>query len=168
MSAIGRITKEQDGYQVVLERRFPVSVSKLWNAITDPKIMTLWFMDVSLELKAGGRMEFRWNDEAKTVMTGKVVRVEHEKVFEYLWENEDGPDECALWEVSADGPSGSILKLTYSRVSDKYGVSVAAGWHTYLDHLLEVLNGRTTPFPPYTGETPAMAELKKLYQQQLG
>lgn len=168
MSPIGKLSKEKDGYKVVLKRSYPVPLSVLWKAITDQDQLASWFMSVTIELKPGGKMKFQFQDEAKTVMTGKVLRVEHEKVFEYLWENADGPDELATWEVSADGPSTSTLVLTYSRVDEKYGVSVAAGWHTYLDQLSEVLAGRVKAFGHHDGgETPEIRKLKTQYASQL-
>jgi uncharacterized protein YndB with AHSA1/START domain len=163
----GRLTQEKDGYQVSFERILTHSVMEVWDAITNPEKMKLWFMEVEMELKPGARMIIRFGDKDNTESYGTILRVEPGKLFEYIWENTDGPDELAVWELFPEGSSKCRLVMTYSRLDEKYKKSVPAGWHTMLDHLEEVLNGRQEPWPFTEGETEEQTMLQKKYSELL-
>ena len=144
-SSHGQVWKAADGYAVRFERIFAYDVMTVWDAITNPEKIALWFMNMDIDLSPGGKIVFRFGDEESTYMYGRVIRAEPGKVFEYIWENTDGPDEHALWELFPEGDAHCRLVFTYSRLNDKYAISVPAGWHVGLDFLQEVLDGRTTP-----------------------
>lgn len=84
---LGLLSKDPNGYKVIFERVFPHNVNTVWDAITNPKKLAIWFMDVKLDLVPGSRMIIRFRDKDRTVTYGKVTRVEPGKLFEYIWEN---------------------------------------------------------------------------------
>jgi hypothetical protein len=85
-------------------------------------------------------------------------------LFEYIWENNDGPDELATSELFREGPKACRLVMTYSKFSDQYVKTVPAGWgwHVLLDQLADVLNGRTVSFP----ESEVATEEQKKFQAE--
>lgn len=149
-SRFGLLSKEHDGYKVVFDRVLPHNALAVWNAISDPQKMKQWFMEVEMDFRIGGKIVFRFGDPDNSESYGHITKIEPLRLFEYVWENTEGPDELAMWELFPEGKSSTRLRLTYSRLSEKYGSLASAGWHIILDHLEEVLNGRTEPFP-YTG-----------------
>lgn len=150
-------TRKQDGYTVRVERMLPFDASAVWAALTDPRKMSIWFLRTNMKLEPGARMEMQFDDEDQTISYGTITAVEPEKVFEFIWENTDGPDELVRWELFPEGTSACRLVLTHSRVDDQYIHSVPTGWHFMLDQLEETLKGRTEPFP----STPPDTEEKK-------
>ena len=160
---LGELRKEPDGYSIKLERHLDYPVLTVWDAITNPEKLAVWFMDLEMELQAGAKMTLRFNDEDKTVTYGKIVQVVPGKLFEFLWLNDDGPDEHARWELFEEGPSKCRLVLTYSRLADKYAINVSAGWHVMLNHLEKTLDGRMEQYPYDGGESDEQRAMVEAY-----
>lgn len=162
---LGKVSKEHDGYMVRYERVYNHSIARVWDAITNPEKMAIWFMDIEMDLEPGAKMTLTFGDEAHTKSYGKVLTVEPPKLFEFLWLNDDGPDEHARWELIEEAPETTRLIFIYSRVDEKYVSGVPAGWHIMLNHLEEVLDGRTEPYPFSDGtgeeENRMKADIKK-------
>ncbi len=142
----GKISRHADGYRVQFERHYNQSAMTVWDAITNPNKMKIWFMKVDMELKPGARMVIYFDDEHNTQSYGTVTAVEPGRLFEYIWENEEAPDELTRWEIFPEGPDSCKLVLTHSRIIDSYAWRVPSGWHIMLDHLQQVLDGRVQPF----------------------
>jgi uncharacterized protein YndB with AHSA1/START domain len=157
---LASITKKQDGFEIRLERVLPFSPEVVWDAITDPQKLAIWFTDIEMDFTVGGKMTIWFRDEQKTESFGKITRIEAPRIFEYTWE-----DELATWEIFPEGAGRCKLMLTYSRLPDQYAHSVPAGWHQLLDQLETVLNGRTEPYPFGGEETPEGKQLKAVYAE---
>lgn len=147
MKSIGSISKKDDGYCVVFERRLAFDAMTVWDALTNPQKMRIWFLETEMELKPGAKMIIRFNDEHDSVTYGKITEVQPGKLFEYRWENPDGPDEISRWEIVPEGSHACKLILTHSRIDESYATRVPPGWHIMLDHLEEVLEGREEIYP---------------------
>jgi uncharacterized protein YndB with AHSA1/START domain len=159
----GKISKEPDGYRVQFERHYAFDVMTVWDAITNPNKIGVWFMKIDMELKPGARMTFYYGDENNTHSYGRITAVEPGKLFEYIWENEDGPDELTRWELFEEGPRSCKLVFTHSRMDEMYAWKVPSGWHITFDRLHEFLNGRQEPFPADTNSPEDLA-VKNFYQ----
>lgn len=160
----GKLTKEQDGYQVIFERHYAHDVMTVWNAITNPEKLASWFMKVEMKLEVGARMIIHFGDEENTKTYGTITAAKPGKLFEYIWENEDAEDEITRWELFPEGTSACRLVLTHTRIDKTYADRVPAGWHIMLDRLEEILNGRLEPFPSST-DAPGEIEIKSLYKE---
>jgi uncharacterized protein YndB with AHSA1/START domain len=156
----GDLRKEADGYAVTFERYFPYDTMTVWDAITNPEKLAVWFFPVTMDLRPGGKMVVQFPDG--TPSNCWIMRVEPGRVFEFIWENTDGPDEKAVWELFPEG-DGCKLVLNYSRLSDRYAINVPTGWHVMLDHLEAVLQGRREPFEDTQGKTPEEKALQAEY-----
>lgn len=158
----GTLRREQDGFAVTFERYFPYDTMTVWDAITHPEKLALWFFPVTLDLRPGGKMEIRFPDGTPSYCT--ITQVEPGRLFEFIWESMDeGPDELARWELFPEGDSGCKLVLNYSKLIDRYAISVPTGWHNMLDHLEEVLQGRREPFDDFVADSPEQQALQAKY-----
>lgn len=156
----GDLQLRPDGYSVRFERHFPYDVKTVWDAVTDPAKIAVWFMKVDMDFVPGGKMTMYFPDNTESY--GQITRITPLQLFEFVWLNDDGPDELATWEIFAEGASGSKLVLTYSRLAEKYAINVPTGWHVMLDCLAEVIAGRREPFPA-TDPTPEQKAIGALY-----
>lgn len=157
-SNLGQISKTKDGFQVRFERLLPFTIERVWDAITNPKKLAIWFTAIEMDFTPGGKMIIRFDDENKTESFGRILRIEPPHIFEHTWE-----DELATWELFPEGPSECKLVLTYSKLPGEYATSVPAGWHILLDQLETVLNGRIEPYPFGGGETEQGNKMKAIY-----
>ena len=156
---LGLITKEADGFKVVFERTLAHDIHTVWDAITNPEKLKLWFTDFELEYKAGGLIKIKFRDEANTVTHGQVLRIEPPHKFAWTWEGE-----LAVWELFELNAHSCKLKLTYSKLSDAYAVGASGGFHTLLDRLESMLQGNSGTYPFGTEEhDPAQAALREVY-----
>jgi uncharacterized protein YndB with AHSA1/START domain len=158
--SFGKISKKKDGFEVRFERALPYSAEVVWDAITNPDKLAIWFTDMEMAFMPGGKMVIRFRDENKTESFGKIIRIEPPRVFAYTWE-----DELATWEIFPEGKAKCKLILTYSRLVDSYAISVPAGWHVILDQLEDALGGRKE-FPPFGGgETDVTRQMRARYAE---
>lgn len=162
MKQLGKLNTEPEGYKVVFERLLPYNVMTVWESLTNPAKLAIWFMEVEMDLVEGGKMIIRFPDEAKTETFGKITRLEPGRVFEFVWE-----EELVKWELEPMGDAQCLLTLTHSRIPEEFVKSAPAGWHIMLQHLEEALNGRTEPYPFSEEETDEQKRLKKEYNKQL-
>lgn len=160
---MGRFFHNTDGYEVRFERFLQHPIERVWRALTDPAIIRIWFTDVEMDFREGGRITIWFRDEQHTESPGEIIRIDPLHHFSFLWENE-----LAVWELEAIADHETKLNFAYSRISREYAISVPAGWHIILDQLESVLDGHTEPYPFGDGnETPKQRELKALYKAKI-
>ena len=156
---LGEIRKKVDGLEVKFDRIYNFSREQVWDAITNPEKLAIWFTDVEMDFVEGGKIMIRFRDADKTESVGKIIRIKEPEVFEFSWE-----DELATWELFEVGTSKCRLVLTNSSLGEKYAYSVPAGWHVLLDQLGRVLNGSEEPYPFGGEETDAARKMKEVYR----
>jgi uncharacterized protein YndB with AHSA1/START domain len=156
---LGVVTKHNSGYQVKLERVYNQPIQLVWDAITQPAHLAVWFTDIEMDFQVGGKIVIRFRDEAKTESYGTILRIEAPKLFEFAWENE-----LATWQLFQEGQSRCRLVLTYSKLPDSYAISVSAGWHILLDQLESYFQGNREPYPFGGPETEESKPMMKAYR----
>jgi hypothetical protein len=67
------------------------------------------------------------------------------------------------WELKQDGDSDTLLIVTHSRLAKSTALSLAPGWHAYLDRLEAILNNQVPP-----AWARRFAEVKELYASSRG
>ncbi|MNK15899.1 hypothetical protein D3C87_340530 [compost metagenome] len=165
MNKLGDVAKKPDGYQVIFERIYNHNIKTVWDALINPAKMSKWFTDVEMDFRPGGKITFIFQDEARSKSFGKIVSIVPEKLFEYIWENEEeeGQDELARWELFEEEPDVTRLVMTYSKLTDDLAISVSTGWHVVIDDLEAFLNGKTK-FRDFGGSEPT--ESDKIIKQK--
>ena len=159
MKDLGKLLKDEQGYGIVLERVYNHPVERVWDALTDPAKMTIWFLKAEWDFRPGGRIAFTFPDEAKTRTYGTFTAIEPLRLMEFIWHNDDGqPDELARWELFDQG-SKTRLVLTYTRVQENMATSVSTGWHIVLNDFGNFLDGKRQ-VSPSTGQVEFTDEQK--------
>lgn len=143
----GTVTKEKEGFKVVFERILSHNIQRVWDAITDPEQLRIWFTDVEMELKPQSPMRIIFRDSAKSVTNGKVIEVNPPHRFVWSWETE-----LAVWELTELDKNRTRLLFTYSKMEDRYAVGAAGGFETVLGRLQAFLAGDKTVYPFGTEE----------------
>lgn len=111
---------------VRLDRRFPVPVADLWEAVTHPVRLARWFLPVQGDLKPGGRYRLEGNAE------GAITACERPFRLALTWEF--GEDVSWVDVQLSRGAAGlSSLALTHTALHsahwDQYGPgATGVGW----------------------------------------
>ena len=159
-SKLGEIRKKVDGLEVKFDRIYNFSREDVWDAITNPEKLAIWFTDVEMDFVEGGKIMIRFRDADKTESFGQIIRIKKPELFEFSWE-----DELATWEIIEEGKSKCKVILTYSKLAENYAYSIPAGWHVLLDQLAEVLKGRVESYPFGGEETEVARKMKAIYKE---
>jgi uncharacterized protein YndB with AHSA1/START domain len=159
----GEVTRNADGGLVVaFDRTLDRSPTKVWAALTDPRILANWLGEVEVDLRVGGAFVIRFRELA-VVMTGKITALESERLIEYSWrEKHDMPASRVRWEIVPLAP-GCRLRLAHTFPPEcTLGeiISFAGGWHAFLDAIARASDGT---FVPYADEQALAAGYRERY-----
>lgn len=141
---------------VRIERLLPGPIERLWSYLTESEKRSAWMAAGTMELRPGGRVEhiFRHSEltggddpvpekyrkfDPEVRSAGEVLECDPPRLLSYTWD----AGSQVRFELTAQGDR-VLLVVTHSRLPDRdETVSVAAGWHSHLDLLRELLEGRT-------------------------
>jgi uncharacterized protein YndB with AHSA1/START domain len=173
----GRVTEPGT---IRFERLLPGPIERVWGYLTESEKRSRWLAPGEMELRAGGGVElhFRHEDlsphtegvpekyrqyEAGGIVRGRVTRCEPPHLLSHTWGEAEGYDSEVTFELQ-ERAGGVLLVLTHRRLAGRATMlSVAAGWHTHLDILVDRLAGRV-PEPFWTTHGHWEAE----YERRLG
>ena len=164
----GTIIIQEKYGTIKFKRRLPHPKMMVWKAITDPKEILRWLPDYkgTFEGYNGGSIDLV-NTVSGSHVTGDILVYDLYRVFEYEWHiapNKmfpNGESESVIqWELKQDSNSkaDTILIMTHSRLTKSTALSLAPGWHAYLDRLEAILNNQVPP-----DWACRFAEVKELY-----
>jgi uncharacterized protein YndB with AHSA1/START domain len=152
-----------DRNTIQFELEYPHPPSAVWSAITDPAALAIWFMPMTMDLRAGGAVTLVYNDTPGIVPAqGVVTELEPGSVLEYRFEKGpwDWPESVLRFELT---PLEDGSRLVFSqRIAPDTVWSVdtegqlggpgtihpgaCAGWQGFFEEgLARFLNGRTAP-----------------------
>jgi uncharacterized protein YndB with AHSA1/START domain len=148
----GEVIIEGDYVTLKYERRLAYPREVVWKAITDPNELEMWFNNKAvIDGRNGGTIDFV-TGPAGFHTTGRILVWDPPRVFEHEWHTAphpqlpDGESEAVIrWELIRDGDSGTILTLTFSRLTKPTALGFAPGMHTFLDSLEAQLDHRVLP-----------------------
>lgn len=159
MSNFGNVIRQKDGFCVIFERELNHSVDLVWEAITNPDQLKIWFTDFEMDFRVGGKLQIIFRDADRSITHGDIVEIRPKELFSWTWEGE-----LAVWELEKIGDNQCLLRLTYSKMDDQYAVGAAGGFHTLLDRLELALTGNKKTYPFGTEEfDPQQIELRESY-----
>ncbi len=145
MSHDGRLTTRDDRPALVFERRLDHSPERVWQAISDPKEMSRWFVapiEVD-DLVAGAKFEAMGEE-------GEVTELDPGTAMAWTWGGED-----FRFEVRAEG-AGSVLTFLHVFANRDNAAHHAVGWDLHFDRLDALLTD---------GEVPDMETLMDDFEQ---
>lgn len=154
----GEYGKITEAGTVRLERVLPGPIERVWAYLTESEKRGKWFAAGTMELRAGGRLEFHFHNSDLTPydeptperykkyegMTSKglVTRCEPPHLLSFTWGEEQGDESEVTFEL-ADRDGKVLMVLTHRRLRNREEmISVASGWHAHVGILIDHLNGQ--------------------------
>lgn len=99
-------------------------VSKVWEALVDPKVIEIWSGD-KVEMKA--ELGFNWKLWSGQ-MHGENVQVVPEKKLVQTWLTDDLPPTSMVTFTLSESEDGTDLELLHENVSDEEFENYSLGW----------------------------------------
>ena len=152
-----------DRHTFRLELTYPHPPSRVWQAITDPEQLRVWFLPMELDLRLGGRVALTWYGQPEGVPPAEatITQLEPERVLAYRfaagpWE---WPPSTLRFELTPEG-DGCRLVFTQRMAPDflptwrdmarlhiagpgTHNPGACAGWQgMFQEGLARVLTGR--------------------------
>jgi uncharacterized protein YndB with AHSA1/START domain len=106
---------------VITEQSFPVSIDRLWNALTEAEQMRQWFFEniEAFEAKEGFETKFIVQSEERVFPhLWKITEVEPKKKIVYNWKYEGYAGDSYVTFELMEKNEGSKLKLTHEVTED--------------------------------------------------
>ena len=168
-----------DAASVRFERLLPGPIERVWEYITDSDKRALWLAGGRFDLTVGGpiRLEFENGSLSplpddpppqkycglpeKMSFTGCVTRCEPPTLIAHTWIDGEHTSEVE-YRLTAVGDRVRLV-ITHVRLREDEVLGVMGGWHTHVDILDDVLQGRT-PRPFWKTHTVLETE----YEKRLG
>lgn len=135
----GKVEGTGDIRRVEIRREIKAPLSKVWQAITTPEQIAMWFTPCEFELVEGADIKLMFDEEPKYrqkkhTSYGKIKLVMPESVFGYTWVDDTG----ASWHQFdlMEGDSGTtIITIMATGMVPDDGFSVGVGWHQMSERL---------------------------------
>lgn len=87
---------------VIIEAVFETTKEKVWEALTNPQVMKVWYFDIpNFKLNVGNDLSFYESEKKEYLHTGKILKVEENKLFQHTWlhpEQSKGSS-TVTWEI---------------------------------------------------------------------
>lgn len=136
---------------VKVSKEFPVSVDELYQAWVSADALKQWWKpmghqlnDVTNELRAGGKVEYRFGknqDEALLIISGNYEEVKERErlVYSWNWQFPKNPIEDAPYKLTIQflpQGNGSRIEVTQENLKDEEAIKVhEEGWNKALNDL---------------------------------
>jgi len=164
---------------IVIERMLPGPIERVWAFLTESDKMAQWIAAADIELKVGGAVQlFFGNNDLSPVkeetpekykgscdedatMQGRILAVEPPNLLSYTWSEEEGGPSEVTFEL--EELAGKVkLVLTHRKLfQDDTMVGVAAGWHTHVAIMIDIVEGKT-PRPFWSNHMRLEAEYQEI------
>ncbi|KOF21352.1 ATPase [Ensifer adhaerens] len=161
-------TGTDDGYARIvapdaarIERLLPGPIERIWAYLTEEDKRRLWMASGTIGAVAEAAVEHIFRHEelgtdggqppAKYAalagvsrIHGRIIACEPPHLLAYSWGEGTPTPSQVRFDLEARGAK-VLLVVTHSRIAkEEMMASVAAGWHTHLDILADVVSGRTS------------------------
>jgi len=139
--SLPRLSQDEDGWAVVLQRVLAHAREEVWYALTDAEQIPSWGpFTTDRDLTAGGPVRLSHIDNpAEDVRQGYVLESRAPSLLVFRW-----GDDLLRWELTEQGDH-TLLELRHRFADRQQAPSYAAGWHLCLEGLIGKLEGRAMP-----------------------
>ena len=138
-----------------LERVLPGPIERLWDYLVDDDKRAQWLAGGRIDAREGGEVALVFHNsklsrnddrapakyaqfEHEAHLSGRVLECDPPRVLAYTW----GGDSRVRFELTPMGEDVRLV-LTHSRIAERGSkLAIAAGWHTHLGVLDDVLHAR--------------------------
>jgi uncharacterized protein YndB with AHSA1/START domain len=129
-------TRTPETKTLVLERRLPHALDKVWRALTQSELIADWLMPNDFEPVVGKAFTLRTNPTPhwNGIVTGEVLAVEPMSRLVYSWYN------MTVTLTLTPEPDGVLLRMEQAGFKDDNAYNGAQfGWTRFLGKLEEVV-----------------------------
>jgi uncharacterized protein YndB with AHSA1/START domain len=140
----GRVVRDRDGLELLVERRLPVDAAEAWRWLTQSARLSKWIGTWKGAPAVGGDLQFTMRFEKDAAAeTVTILECEPESRFRLRWAAESTPWVVAVSIVEVDGSTTVYLSQRLSASRD--AGMIGPGWEYYLDRLMAAVNGGAAP-----------------------
>ena len=168
-----------DATTVRFERILPGPIERVWEYLTDAGKRATWLCGGVTESRVGGNVEMLFDNASlsskpdidpptkykdlpgKVAFGGNVTRYDPPHVLSHTWDFEGEQSEVCYELETVDDKVRLVLTHRRLHSSDEV-LSVSGGWHTHLNILEDVLDGRE-PEAFWKTHGPIEAEYERRY-----
>ncbi|MEN0038065.1 MAG: SRPBCC family protein [Cellvibrio sp.] len=143
-----------------LERILPGPIERVWQYLTNSDKRATWLAAGNVEQQVGGKVDHtfrnsqlspendipppKYSDCAGDVsMLGKVTACEPLRLLSYIWNAGSDAESEVSFELEQQQDRVKLI-VTHRRLNNAAErLSVAGGWHTHLNILRDILQGKT-------------------------
>jgi uncharacterized protein YndB with AHSA1/START domain len=146
LTALGKLEKAGDRWQIRFTRDLPHPPEKVWRAITEPEHLAAWFpTTIDGERAAGATLRFQFPFDEAPDMHGEMLAYDPPSLMELRW-----GDETLRLELT---PTAGGTRLVMIDVFDDVGKAArdGAGWHASLDILAFEVSDEPKPWTDEEG-----------------
>ncbi|WP_457583925.1 SRPBCC family protein [Ensifer canadensis] len=144
-----------------IERLLPGPIERIWTYLTEEDKRRLWMAAGTIGVTTEATVEHIFRHEelgadcgqppakyaalaGESRIHGRIIACEPPHLLAYSWGEGTPTPSQVRFDLEVRG-SDVLLVVTHSRIAaQEMMASVAAGWHTHLDILVDVLSGRTS------------------------
>lgn len=156
------MAKMIDDATLRIERTLPGPIERVWSYLTDAEKRAEWFAGGEIALKAGATSDLIFDHrnlsgpgdkvpEKYKAQAGRmtapvtIVEADAPRLLVWEWQGDGGTKQVTRFELAPRG-NKVVLTVTESKFASRKGlIGNAAGWHTHLDYLKAVLEGKAPP-----------------------
>lgn len=150
-----------DNETIQFKRVLKGNLEQIWACLTESEHKVKWLAGGDVEPKVGGKVTHyfdhqslskekeelpeKYKDIGETSTSfGEVTLYEPFSLLGYTWDEGDEGISEVIFELSQQSPSSVLLVLTHKRIpiNKDFKVGLGAGWHTHLNILRDVLEGK--------------------------
>lgn len=170
-----------DNDTLKLERILPGSIEQVWDFLTVSELKAKWLGGGDVEAKVGGKVTQNFDHREisdkpepipekyedmgdTTTMYGEVLIWDPYTLLSYTWDEGDDELSEVTFELTQLERNQVKLVLIHTKIPDSkdFKIGVSAGWHTHLNILRNVLEGKN-PGSFWNVHMPLEQEYEKKY-----
>jgi uncharacterized protein YndB with AHSA1/START domain len=150
----GEVTADGELASLVFRRFFRHPPEAVWEAITSPAHIRLWWMtEAKIDPRKGGAVDFV-TGPTRVHSMGTILEWDPPRLYEYAWRIPPtetvtkGESAIVRWELTPTN-GGTLLVLTHRKLTRETAALFARGLSAFLDRLAAVLDGTPPPEPAW-------------------
>lgn len=160
-------------------RLLPGPIERVWDYLTESEKRGKWLASGQMELRLGGsvRLEFQHSNLSEeddpipekycdmkggASHEGRITALDPPHLLGYTWGEVNEEASEVTFELT-EQEDGVLLTLTHRLLPENEMVSVSSGWHTHLNILVDVMEGKSPK-----GFWRVHDRLEKEYEKKLG